>query len=392
MSRTYLPTVVVLASVLLVVGCGSTPAAPGSAGAAAPTSTSGPTLATSVSSASGPSWAVVKMGGSAATFDDFWELFVRSAGAPNWQLATPSGVASNGGLVVTATGPTSLVAGFRPSQDLTFSPLAATADGGAQWSQNALLTPGLADTPGALAGGAGGSLIALTDTGRIEASTNQGATWGTLTTQRSLTDSAGGRSCGLQRLTAAAWTPTGTPLVGVSCARAGLAGIFASSADGWRLTGPALPGSLSRAAVDVLGLATAGDRTTAILSATTAAGTSVLAAWSADGGAGWQVSPVLAVPHASSPSVSIWADGSAGLRLSAADPRSGAVIGWQAKSWRTLPPLPAKTETLAMGPSGQIQALAADGATMTVWQLATGTGRWALAQTVRVSIPYGSSG
>ncbi len=187
-----------------------------------------------------------------------------------------------------------------------------------------------------------------------------------------------------------------------SCATAGVAGIFAYSAGAWRLAGPALPAALSRDAVDVLGLATTGTRTTAILAASTPAGTSVLAAWSADGGAHWRLSPALAAPvlatpvpartAASKPSVSIWADGSAGLVLSAANSHTGAIIGWQAAGWRALPPLPARTATLAMGPGGQPQALTASNDTMTAWQLAAGSRQWAPAQTVRVTIPYGSSG
>ncbi len=73
------------------------------------------------------------MGGSAAQENNFWELFVRPTGTAPWRLATPAGVADNGGLEVAGTGGPSLVTGFRPSQDLTFSPLATTADGGASW-------------------------------------------------------------------------------------------------------------------------------------------------------------------------------------------------------------------------------------------------------------------
>src|ERR1019366_4915858 len=51
-----------------------------------------------------------------------------AAPAPSWKLVTPVAVADNGGLVVATTGPQSLVTGFRPSQDLTFSPITATSD------------------------------------------------------------------------------------------------------------------------------------------------------------------------------------------------------------------------------------------------------------------------
>jgi hypothetical protein len=379
---------------LLAAGCGSTPTATSSPSKTQAAGSSGPTLATSVSSGSGTSWAIVQMGGSASAFDNFWELFVRPASGTSWKLATPAGVASNGGLVMAATGATSLVTGFRPSQDLTFSPLAATADTGAQWSQSALLSPGFGDMPEALAGGSGGQLVALTYTGDVETSASLGASWTRLTTQRSLAGSAAGRACGLRALRAAAWTPAGSPLVAASCGKAGVAGIFAYSAGTWRLTGPALPAALSHDAVDVLGLATTGTRTTAVLAATTHAGSSVLAAWSADGGSHWQLSPALPAAAVTTPSVSIWADGSTGLVLptTTGAGTSGAIIGWQAAAWRALPPLPASAATLAPGPGGQPQALTVGPATMTAWQLAAGSGQWTVAQSVRVTIPYGSSG
>jgi hypothetical protein len=44
------------------------------------------------------------MGGSAAEHNNFWQLFVRPAATGKWRLATPPGVASNGGLVVASPG------------------------------------------------------------------------------------------------------------------------------------------------------------------------------------------------------------------------------------------------------------------------------------------------
>jgi hypothetical protein len=382
-----------LVTALLVTGCGTTPAKTSGSSRARVPGLSVPTLATSVSSASGTSWAVVQMGGPAATFDNFWELFVRPAGGTNWKLATPDGVASNGGLVMAATGPTSLVTGFRPSQKLTFSPLAATADAGVQWSQTALLSPGFGDVPDALGGSDGGQLIALTDTGEVETSTNLGATWGKITTQRSLADSPAGRACGVQALTAASWTPGVSPLVAASCAKPGVAGIFGFSGGVWHLAGPTLPAALSHDAVDVVGLATTGQRTTAVLATRSATGaTTLVAGWSANGGATWRLSPGLAAGTAANSSVSIWADGSVGLVLPARAGTSGVTIGWQSAAWRTLPPLPARTVTLAVGADGEPQALAVSPTMMTAWQLAAGLSRWTLAQTVQVTVPYGSSG
>ena len=160
---------VVIAACVLAAGCGSSPVTtpPTAVPAVAPP------LTTASIDATGAGWAIVEMGGSAAQEDNFWELFVRPTGTSPWRLATPAGVADNGGLEAAGTGG-SLVAGFRPSQDLTFSPLAATSNDGASWSASGPVTPGLAATPDGLASGSGGQLIALTAGETAELGTNAG--------------------------------------------------------------------------------------------------------------------------------------------------------------------------------------------------------------------------
>ena len=93
-----------------------------------------------MTTANGATWAIVAMGGSAAGENQFWELFTRPAASDQWELVTPPGVADNGGLVA-AGGAASLTVAFRPSQGLTFSPLAVTSDDGKTWGT------GLIDAP-----------------------------------------------------------------------------------------------------------------------------------------------------------------------------------------------------------------------------------------------------
>ena len=180
-----------------------------------------------------------------------------------------------------------------------------------------------------------------------------------------------------------------------ACGKPGTAGIFAYSAGAWHPAGPVLPAALRRDEVDVIGVATTGSRTTAILAARSGTGISLVAAWSADGGAHWRLSPGLPAGKGAVLSVSIWADGSAGIVLPATHSGgapTGAIIGWQAPAWRTLPQLPAGTATLATGSAGQLQALEVSQSTLTALQIAPGSGKWTLAQTMQVQIPYGSSG
>jgi hypothetical protein len=390
---------VLVITALALAACGSAQPAvrPGAAATASPAE---PTLATSLAGADGTGWAVVQMGGSESSFNNFWELFARPAEGPGWMLATPAGVASNGGLVVAQNGLGTLVTGFRPSQDLTFSPLASSADAGRAWSQEPPLSPGLANVPSALAGNPSGRLLALTDAGDVDAGAGDGAAWTPLTTLRALAASAAGRSCGLTALTAVAWTPTGLPLAAGNCSKPGATGIFIEASGTWRQTGPTLFGASARTGADVLGLDMTDGRLTAILTVGSGAAAAVFAARSADG-VHWALSAVLrtsALAAGARASVSFSADGSAGLVLAAPAGHAPAshsyTIGWQAGRWSTLPQLPARSgpgqlATLATTADGVPQALVVNRGTLTVWQL--GSGQWTLVQTVRVAVPYGSS-
>jgi len=112
------------------------------------------------------------------------------------------------------------------------------------------------------------------------------AAWTRLAAPGAIAGSAAGRDCRVTAETAVSLTAAGTPLVGASCARPGIAGIFAPAGSGWRAAGPALTGRLAGEPVRVLRL-TAGDGagTMALLQAGTGDGdrgpTSLLAAWTA---------------------------------------------------------------------------------------------------------------
>ena len=335
-------------------------------------------------------WAVAVMGGSAGSQDNFWQLLVRPAGASRWSLVTPEGVADNGGLVAASgAGGTSLVVGFRPSQGLAFSPLATSSDTGKSWTPG-LLDAGLADVPDAMAVAPSGQTLALLHDGGIEAAGTTGAAatgqWSRLATLSALAASAPGRSCGLVAVNAVSFGPDNVPMAAGSCARRGVAGVFADTGGTWQAAGPALPAGFGGDQVQVLGLArtvlaNTGSGNAALL----AAGTDLLAAWS--DGARWTVSaPVAAARGVSAsgfgPTGSVWVLLGGGR---------AETIGGPGGSWQALPLAPAGTATLAPGPgSGGYDALAVSGATLTVWQLTAAA--WARVQVIKVPIEYGSSG
>jgi hypothetical protein len=219
-----------LACVGLIAGCGSQPAGVTAAGPPALTAP----LSTSLVTAQG-AWAVAAMGGR-DTDDRFWQLFFRPATGGHWSLVTPQGVADNGGLVA-AGGGAYLVAGFRPSQNLAFSPLATSTDVGRNWTPG-LLDAGLASTPGAIAVGPSGRTLALLQDGTIEAAPTAGAAaagqWSVLATLRALAASAQGRTCGLRGVNAVSFGAHENPMAAGSCVRPGVAGVFTDAGGTWR--------------------------------------------------------------------------------------------------------------------------------------------------------------
>ena len=369
---------------LLAAGCGSQAAPVTSPALRVQTAP----LSTSLVTPQG-TWAVTVMGGSAADENNFWQLFVRPAGATRWSLVTPAGVADNGGLVAAAGDEqgASLVVGFRPSQSLAFSPLATSSDTGQHWTPG-LLDADLADVPDAMAVAPTGQTLALLHDGGIEVAASAAASaagqWSRLTTLSALAASAPGRGCGLVAVNAVTFGPNNVPMTAGSCVRRGVAGVFADRGGAWQAAGPVLPAGFGGDQVQVLGLS----RNAALL----VAGTSLLAAWS-DGGR-WTVSaPVAAIGDepGNEQGVSASGFGPGGSVWVLLGGGRAETIGGPGGSWQALPTLPTGTATLAPGSgSSSYDALAVAGSRLTVWRLAAGA--WARVQVINVPITYGSSG
>jgi hypothetical protein len=367
------------AAVMLAAGCSSP--APATTGES-PVRTAATSLNASVATDAG-TWAVVVMGGSSAQHNNFWQLFTRPADGTAWKLVTPPGTADNGGLVVAADGGQSLITAFRPSQDLTYTPLIETGDSGQAWSSAGPLDAALASTPDSLAAEPGGArVLALTTGGTAELAAPGYTAWSTVASVRTLAATPAGRRCRPQGLTAAAFTSSGTLLLGAACGRPGAAGIFASQNGTWQAAGPALPAAAARQDVTVLRLTQTPGGIAALLDT----GTSLLAAWLAGNGS-WTLSPPLRLGGVAPASVSFGPGGAAGIILSG---RRGVTIA-PGGQWHPLPALPAGTMALAPDSGAQISALAVHSTTLTVWQLHPGTTFWEKVQVISVPILFGSS-
>jgi hypothetical protein len=385
---TALALALALAVAALAAGCGNS-ALPTGESPAQVTAPQPPSLNTSLVTAAG-TWAVAVMGDSSSQNDSFWQLLVRPAGSTRWKLVTPPGVADNGGLVLVGMDGQTLITGFRPSQDLTYTPLTLTRDGGQAWSATNPLDAALADVPDALGAAPGtGHLLALLANGTVQLAAPGAGSWNTVITRQRLASTPPGRSCGLSGLTAVAFTPSGLPLLAGACSHPGIAGIFTASGGTWHAAGPRLPATLTGQPITVLRLARAGDLTMALLAAGTGTAVSLLTAWSADNGGHWILSPPFRMNGATLTAASFGPAGGAAIVLNG---NRGATIAAPATSWRSLPALPPGTATLAPGPAGGFDALAVHRAMLTIWQLAPGARAWAATQAINVPIQFGSSG
>ena len=357
-----------LALVAMAIAGAGTLAACGSAAPATSTQQSqqpvSAPLATSVSTAR-DSWALLPMAASPA----FWQVFVRPATSQAWRLVTPPGVADNGGLVAAGTGGTLTVA-IRPSQDLTFSPLATSANGGAAW-RTGLLDADIASAPSALAA-SGSQLLALLDNGAIMASSNAGGTWRTLAAAGALAGSPAGRECGALGVTDVSFgVSQGEVLAAGTCGAASSA-VFAYSAGSWRQVSLPVSGRVVRMLPGV---------------ALVASGSQLYAAW--DTPSGWSASAPLAAGSVEASG----GFGTGGAWVLLPDHRAATIVG-PGQPWRTLGAVPEGTTVLALGPDGAVDALAVGGSQLdklTVWRLGGSATAWSSVQTIDVPIQVGSS-
>jgi hypothetical protein len=365
----------------LLAGCTSSGT---TASSQAPTS-AGPTIPLTGSSVTATAtWATLAMGNLGDPLNTFWQLFLLDGS--RWHLATPPGVASNGGLVDAAE--STVLAGFGPSQDLRFSPVARTADQGGTW-QAGVLPAGLSLVPDGLAQSGSQSLALLrTGGGSVMASTADLSTWTSVATASSLRRQSRLADCHLRSLTAVAFDVNGKALVGASCARGGRVGLFAPSTGGWVSVGPVIPG-LSSGPTEVVRV----DRTAAGMSALVGGGsgsaTRLYAMWSASGLGPWTISAGLPVGGVSLLSTGV--TGAGGFLVSTrrgSSVPSASVVGPTGSQWTSLPPLPSGTTSVTATPSGGYDALVPVRSTLSVFELES---RWVHVQTLRVDIPYGSS-
>ena len=323
----------------------------------------------------------------------FWEVFARSGNSRSWQLVTPPGVADNGGLVASAGAAKSLTIAVRPSQDLVFSPLAVTANGGASWSTGGPINAAVAPTPDALAAH-GSDLAALLSDGAIETSSDVGATWSTLAKPGAIAVSPAARGCGgAVRVTSLSFGMTSSEvLAGGTCGTSGTTAIFSySPGTGWQRLNLPASGQLVRL-TDGMALVRGKSGLAALWRGTGWYAYAPLSATPQPVPTNWDESAPLPAADGIIASGTLQAGG-AWVLLPGGRAATVSLTGTTARGaqWLVLPPVPARTSVLASGPDGATDALAVSGATLTVWRLAPKATAWSKVQAITVPIQAGSS-
>lgn len=312
----------------------------------------------------------------------FWQVFARAGNSGTWQLVTPPGVATNGGLVASANGANSLTIAVRPSQNLAFSPLTQTANGGSSWSTGGPINAAVAASPGALAAD-GSDLAALLSNGSIQTSSDAGTSWSTLAKPGAIAASTAAKGCdGAVRVTSISFGTSSTEVLAAgTCGTSGTTAVFSySSASGWQRLSLPVSGQLVQL-TDGLALVAGKSGLTALWRGT---GTPAQGAWAE--------SAPLPASGAITASGTL-APGEAWVLLAGGRAATVNLTGATAgePQWQLLPAAPAHTSVLASGPGGAVDALAVSGSTLTVWRLVPKATVWTKVETISVPIQVGSS-
>lgn len=357
------------------------------------TTSSSPVVAPLAGSVVTPSaaWSTVLMGKTSGSFNLFWELFSANPTTGRLALATPPGVADNGGLMITPTtkGTTALV-GFGASQQLQFSPLAITTNGGRTWNPGGL-PDSLVRAPSVIGFDESGSALALVASKAQTVIKRVGSltSWKTLVTEKALAATSLGKRCAIDSLEAVALDSQGAPLIGASCQSPGIPGVFVNSAAKWHLANIVVPIGLRNDAFSVLRL----QANSALLAAVHNGKRNFVGAWKQSATDQWQLSP----PLAPSANEDVLATGTGPGTTQFVLFRSGTavraeIINGPGADWHLLSSLPPKTATIVISPGGQVEALSVNAALLTVWRLDAHGVSWTKVQSITVPIAYGSSG
>jgi hypothetical protein len=219
-----------------------------------------------------------------------------------------------------------------------------------------------------------------------------------VTTAGDLGRSTAGSLCGVERLTAVAVGPSGDPLVGTSCRRRGVAGLYEIADGRTEAISLRVPAAWLGEPVSVLRLVSTGAGVAVLLGGSERTGrTALVAGWIS----GSSLSPALSAPFVVPLGDTLLATGTTPgggvfallqppgrtdpeLVDISATPSAGTV-------WDVLPPPPSGTLGVAFS-FGRIDAVTVHSSVLTDYALDEGSTTWTRSQVIHVPIQYGSSG
>jgi hypothetical protein len=351
-------------------------------------------LPLSASSSSGATpWVSLPMGILTERVNTFWELFGRTG--RHWVLATPPGIATNGGVLAAPGLGSSVTSGVVPSFALGFSPVAASRAPGASWTTG-VLPAGLVRAPDALAVAPEGRRFALlSGKGAGLVSSSGGlSSWTTVATNPGISAATTPQGCDLVSPSAVAVARGGSILIGGLCERGAQLPIAILHGRTWRLATQSKPNlmGIGDAALRqyVIRLRVTPEGAVALLEGDVRKQRALMTWSSRNATAPWSEGAPLLLPEGSTiVSTSVGADGSATVVLSSSSGmRTADSLDAGAARWATLPRLPDGTVDVVVG--APTQALAVNHSELLVY--AEQRGAWHVVQRLQVPIVYGSSG
>jgi hypothetical protein len=352
---------------------------------------SGATLAGGISTTDGTSIAVVPMGHLGDPANKFFETFTAGP-AGSWVLTTPTGVATNGGIVVASPGANA--AAVLPWYLLRFTAVRPLDSGHAAGAGEVL--PPLAVSPTSLSVASDGSVAFVTRRGAVMVGPSLAGPFTTLISVTALRRTSAGRRCAIVGLTSVVAVVGGRDVVGATCARPGSDGIFRRDSSGWH-TGS----TRATAPVSVVRLDAGPSGSTFGLVSVAGARPFLAAGRVTDGGfqlggvvrqrsSSLRSTALVAAAPGAQPSYIIAAVGTRGVSA-ARLPVAGvaATLG---------PVLPRDVQAVVMGSASpasggaaRVTAFSVEGSLLKELTLAPAGTRWVVAATQHIAVPYGSS-
>lgn len=348
-------------------------------------------LAGGIDGSQGTSVVVLPMGHLSTSANRFYETFTASPSGP-WTLTTPTGVATNGGIVLAS--PSATAAAILPWYLLEFTAARSLVAGRAAGAGEVL--PPLAAVPTSLSIARNGTVALLTRAGLVMSASSLAGPFRVATSLTALHRTTAGQRCDVTALTAVVAGPSGVDAIGATCRKPGVDAIFTRAGSGWQMGAATVASALSVVRLDagadgsLLGLVATGTRHPTIVAGEVVGGRLRL------GG------HVPGRPASIRSTELVVAQGHVTAGYVVAATSDHAIrAGWLPVAGRSAwlgPELPDAVQAVALRPSADVidatpsvTAFSVAGSIMRELTLTPSGARWVVTASHRVPIPYGTS-